>query len=25
VPQTQEKILASGLPARLADRLAFGK
>lgn len=25
LPKTQEKILASGLPPRLADRLAFGK
>jgi diadenosine tetraphosphatase ApaH/serine/threonine PP2A family protein phosphatase len=25
LPKAQEKILASGLPPRLADRLAFGK
>ena len=25
LPKTQEKILSSGLPPRLADRLAFGK
>jgi hypothetical protein len=25
LPKTQGKILAAGLPPRLADRLAFGK
>ena len=25
IPKTQEKILAAGLPRRLAERLAFGK